>query len=58
MCKTSCQNSLSELKPEVPLSIKLKETRDQRRLENYSKYQKIWEKYENKVDKHFCEKEQ
>jgi len=31
----------------------MKETKDQRCISNFHKYQNVWSKYENKVEQHF-----
>jgi len=43
--------------PIVSLSMKLRETKEERRLQNYEKYLSIWDKHETKVKKHFNEKD-
>lgn len=39
-----------------PLSLQLQESKFERRLSNFSKYQKLWDKYEDNVEKHFMKK--
>ena len=36
--------------------MKLQETKDERRLDNYQKYLKHWDKYEEQIKEHFDEK--
>ena len=49
-------NHTTALSP-ISLSSKLRETQQERRLQNYEKYLKMWDKHEENTQKHFIKRQ-